>query len=322
MTESWNCLVRRCAVTLRTLTLSVCVASAVSAQGTAAAQDVAAAQGPAGAVAAPEVGVTEPDRLEAKPKRLKGVDLQEQLGVQVPLNTAFIEAVDASGNGEAVLLSHYFDGKQPVVLTFNYANCPMLCGLQLARFVQALKELPRTPGQDFKVVTISIDPAETALDAGKSKGRYLSDLARPGAEKGWHFLVGGAAGARTVAHSVGFSYEYNEARKEWLHPAAVMVLTPDGRVSRYLYGIEYQPETLNLAIVEASEGKIGSLMDRLVLYCFHYDESEGRYAPVAMNIMRVGAGFVAVVLAVFLGTFWLTESRRRRKAALAPSTVS
>jgi protein SCO1 len=259
----------------------------------------------------------EPDRLEPKPQRLDGVELQEQLGARVPLDTAFIDS-----SGRPVHLRDYFDGHRPVVLTFNYANCPMLCNLQLGRFVTGLKRLGRTAGEDFQVVTISIDPIESPADAAKSKARYLSDYGRPAAADGWHFLVGGEAGARSVADSVGFTYNYNEERKEWLHPAAVIVLTSEGKVSRYLYGIEYHPDTLNLAIVEASEGKIGSVVDRLVLYCFHYDESEGRYAPVAMNIMRVGAGLVAVVLGLFLGTYWLAESRRRRKASLAPSTVS
>jgi protein SCO1 len=263
------------------------------------------------------MALEELDRLEAMPTRLDGVDLQEQLGARVPLEASVVDS-----QGRTMQFAEFFDGRHPVVLTLNYANCPMLCGLQLPRFVAGLKEMKRTVGEDFRVVTLSIDPKETPSQASKSKSHYLTDYGRPQADLGWHFLTGGEPAVRAIAGSVGISYGFNEERQEWLHPAAIVVLTPDGRVSRYLYGIQYDPETLNLALVEASEGKIGSVVDRLVLYCFHFDESEGRYAPVAMNIMRVGAGLVAVVLAMFLLTSWLVEARRRRAASLAQSTAS
>ncbi len=250
------------------------------------------------------------ERVEPKPKRLNDVDLEESLGGTVPLDAPFVEST-----GRRVTLADYMDGEHPIVLTFNYANCPMLCNLQLARFTDSLRQLDRTIGQDFKVVTVSIDPAETTEQARQSKARYLSSYGRDAGEAEWHFVTGPEASTRALASAVGFSYDYNEERQEWLHPAVVTVLTPDGRISRYLYGVQYHPETLNLAIVEASAGKIGSVVDRLILYCFHYDETEGRYAPVAMNIMRVGAGLVAVVLGTFLALYWLAEARRRRKAA-------
>jgi protein SCO1/2 len=261
-----------------------------------------------------------PDRLADKPKRLEGLEIREQLGGDVPLDTPFVDS-----SGAAVTLHDFFDGKHPVILTLNYAECPMLCGLQLPRLVEGLKQLSRTVGDDFKVLTISIDPLETPEKAEKNRQRYLRDYGRPEA-KDWHFLTGPEAQTRRVANAVGIDYAFNEERKEWIHPASVVLLTPDGKISRYLYGIEYNPETLNLAIVEASEGKIGSIVDRLVLYCFHYDESEGRYAPVAMNIMRVGAGLAAVVLGTFLSAYWLSEYRRRKRKQLAlsssPSTAS
>ncbi len=270
-----------------------------------------------GAFAVPLDPDAELDRLEPKPERLDAVVLDEQLGGKVPTDGAYTDS-----SGAAVKLGDFFDGERPVVLTFNYSNCPMLCSLQLDRFVKGLKQLGRSVGDGFEVVTISIDPEETSAQAAESKKRYLAEYERAGADKGWHFLVGSEQSTRPLAASVGFTYDYNEARQEWLHPAAIIVLTPDGRVSRYLYGIEYHPDTLNLALVEASDGKIGSVMDRLVLYCFHYDESEGRYAPVAMNIMRVGAGLAATALAFFLSFYWLVESRRKRRATLASSTAS
>lgn len=265
--------------------------------------------------------VEEADRLEPLPARLKGVDVTEQLGKSLPLNTELQDS-----DGKNVRLAQFFDGQRPVILTFNYSDCPMLCSLQLSRFVQALAQMKRTVGSDFEVVTVSIDPAETVERARETKSRYLRDYGRPEAASGWHFLLGSEEQVRSVADSVGFGYSYNEERQEWLHAAALMVLTPDGRVARYIYGVDYHPETLNLSIVEGSEGKIGSTMDRLVLYCFHYDESEGRYAPVAMNIMRVGAGLVAVLLGAFLSVYWVAEARKRRlsggAAAINPGTVS
>lgn len=260
----------------------------------------------------------EKDRLEPKPERIADVELSEHLGEEVPLDLPFTDS-----SGKSVTLRDYLDGKHPVVLTFNYADCPMLCSLQLQRFAQSLAQVDRSVGDDFKIVTVSIDPAETPEQAAKNKERYLSFYPRPQAGSDWHFIVGAEQSTRALAGAVGFAYDYNEARQEWLHPAVVTLITPDGRISRYLYGIEYHPETLNLAIVEASEGKIGTVVDRLILYCFHYDESEGRYAPVAMNIMRVGAGLVAVVLGTFLSLYWVAEARRRRReAAFVSSTAS
>ncbi len=247
------------------------------------------------------------DRIEPLPKRLNEVDIVERLGERLPLDTAFTDS-----EGRQVTLGDYFDGVRPVILTFNYSDCPMLCSLQLTRFVQALHQLKRTAGEDFQIVTVSIDPKETQENAQMTKARFLRDYGRPEAAEGWHFLRGPEEHSRAVADGAGFGYTFNEARQEWLHTAALILVNPDGRVGRYLYGIEYHPETLNLSIVEASDGKITSTVERILLYCFHYDETEGRYAPVAMNIMRLGAGLVAVVLAIFLSTYWLAESRKRR----------
>jgi protein SCO1/2 len=257
------------------------------------------------------------DRLEPMPSRLDGVRLEERLGGHLPLETPFTDS-----DGQAVTLGRYFDSRRPVVLTFNYSDCPMLCGLQIKRFVDSLRQMDRTIGEDFQILTISLDPAETPEQAAKTKARHLADYGRASGAQGWHFVVGAEQATRAVAAAAGISYEFNEARQEWLHPAAVTLLTPEGKIARYLYGIEYHPETMSLAVVEASEGKIGTTIDRLILYCFHYDESEGRYAPAAMNIMRVGAGLVALALGAFLTLYWVAESRRRRKATLAHSSVS
>jgi protein SCO1 len=256
------------------------------------------------------------DRTEALPERLEGVDVVEHPGAQLPLHTEFFDST-----GKVVKLGDYFDGKRPVVITFNYSNCPMLCSIQLNRFVEGLKGIKRTAGDDFTILTLSIDPAETPGRAAETKLRYLGDYGRPQAAQGWQFLTS-STNTRTIADAVGFGYSYNEARKEWMHAAALIVVTPDGRVARYLYGIEYLPETLDLSLVEASDGKIGSTLDRLILYCFHYDESEGRYAPVAMNIMRVGAGLMAILVGIVLTIFWTAERRKRVARSLSSTAAS
>jgi protein SCO1 len=257
------------------------------------------------------------DRQEPLPKRLEKVSVQEHLGAQLPLDTEFTDST-----GRAVKLRDYFDGVHPVIVTFNYSDCPMLCSLQLNRLVDGLKQVRRTVGDDFKIVTLSIDPLETAERASETKNRYLRDYGRPTATNGWHFLHAKEGVTRSVADAAGFSYSYNQERKEWLHAAALIIANPDGRIGRYLYGIQYHPETLNLSIVEASEGKIATTVDRLLLYCFHYDETEGRYAPVAFNIMRLGAGATALALGAFLSVYWLTESRNRRRATPAFGNVA
>lgn len=257
------------------------------------------------------------ERTEALPTRLLDVGIDEKLGEALPL-----EAQLQDSDGRPVKLGDFFDGVHPVLLTFNYSDCPMLCSLQLNKLVGGMRQLKRSVGDEFRLVTISIDPQETAVRASETKARYLKAYGREGAALGWSFLTASESTVRDIAASVGFRYSFNEARKEWLHTAAVMVLTPTGTLARYLYGLEYHPDTLELSLVEASAGKIASTLDRLILYCFHYDETEGRYAPVAMNIMRVGAGLVAVALAAFMAFYWLGERRKLKLRALPLARVT
>jgi protein SCO1/2 len=266
-------------------------------------------------------------RKEAAPKRLNGIDVEEHLDRHLPLSLGF---KDTSGN--YVQLSRYVRGDRPVIFTLNYSDCPMLCSLQLAGLSSALGKLDRHLGSDFDVVTVSLNPAETTERARETEERYRGEVAsarglggeqrpaqKPGealasgamTPGGWHFLTGDKANIDALAEALGIRYGYNEARKEYVHPAVLILSTPDGRISRYLYGIEYQQKTLSLSLVEAAEGKIGTSVDRLILYCFHYDEGEGKYAPVAMNIMRVGGGLTALALGSFLGAYWLRQARRR-----------
>lgn len=250
------------------------------------------------------------ERVEPLPARLLGVDVRERLDEALPASVPFKDE-----SGRDVRLGEYLDGQHPLIVTFNYSTCPMLCSLQLNGVTESLKQVESQIGRDYRVVTILLDPKETPETASRMQARYVGQYGRPGVEQGWHFLTGSEESIRAVASAVGFAYGYNEARKEYVHPAAIVVATPHGRVARYLYGLEYPAKTVKLSLVEASEGKIGSTVDRLLLYCFHYDETEGRYAPVASNIMRLSGGLTVVLLGAFLTTLWLRDAKKRRLIA-------
>lgn len=253
------------------------------------------------------------DRIEPLPKQLVGVDVKEELGKTPPLDLVFHD-----DRGKPVMLRDLFDGNVPVLVTLNYSNCPMLCSLQLNGVVEGLKKLSFSIGKEFRVVTISIDPAETPETLHRTKARYLAQYGRPGAERGWTFLHGSENNVRAFAKALGFSYTYVESRKEYAHPAAVALLSPKGMIARYLYGLEYPEQTLRLGLVEASEGKVGSSIDRLILYCFHYDSSEGRYAPTARNIMRLGGGATVLALGGLVAVL-LRRERKRSGSGQAPA---
>jgi protein SCO1/2 len=249
------------------------------------------------------------ERMENLPQRLHGVEVDEKLGTKLPLHLRFRDE-----QGAAVELGSYFTGSIPVILTLNYSDCPMLCSLQLNGFTKGLSQLAWLPGREFRVLTISLDPKESVERAAETKRRYLAQLGRSEAAKGWHFLTGTEASIRALAAAIGFSYNYNEKRKEYVHPAALALASPSGTLVRYLYGIEYLPQTLRLALVESSEGKIGTTVDRILLFCFHYDATEGRYAPVVRNIMKLGGAGTVLALATFLSLMWRTERRRKLQA--------
>jgi protein SCO1/2 len=242
------------------------------------------------------------------PAALKDVGVEEHLDAKLPLELEFRDE-----NGVVVRLGDFFDGSRPVILTLNYYRCPMLCGLMLNGVVTGLMEVDWTPGVEFEMVTVSINPLETPALATAKKQNYLKRYERPAAARGWHFLTGKEPEIERLAETLGFHYAYDPESGEYAHAAAIFVITPDGRVARYLYGIEYPPQSLKLALMEASEGEIGGALDQLIMYCYHYDPSSRRYAPVAMNIMRVGGGATALVLGVALGSFWILDYRRRKR---------
>jgi protein SCO1/2 len=253
------------------------------------------------------VGEVQAQLADQPPAVLKEVGVTEHLDAKLPLDLEF-----RNENGETVTLGSFFDGERPVILTLNYYRCPMLCGLMLNGLVEGFAAMEWSAGDEFEVVTVSINPLETPALARDKKQSYLKRYGRPSAAKGWHFLTGRQVEIDRLAETVGFSYVYDPVQKEYAHAAVIYVSTPDGRVARYLYGIEYPPKRLKLSLLEASEGTIGNTLDQLILYCYHYDPSNRRYSPVAMNIMRVGGGLSASILAVALGLFWLVEWRKKR----------
>jgi len=245
------------------------------------------------------------------PGALEEVGVEEHLGAMLPLDLRFVDSA-----GRDVRLGDLFDGEHPVILTLNYYRCRMLCGLQLNGLVAGLAELDWTAGDRFRVVTVSINPLETpALAAGK-KQSYIKAYGRPAAAKGWSFLTGREKDIKALASAVGFGYRYDPAERQYAHAAVIFVVAPDGEVVRYLYGIDYPARRLRLALLEAAEGRIGSPFDQVLLFCYHYDPSSRRYAPVAMNIMRLGGGMTVLVLGGALGLLWFRESRRRRRSGL------
>ncbi len=240
-----------------------------------------------------------------RPEALREVGFDQKLDQLVPLD---IELRDESGN--EVRLGDYF-GSKPVVLSLAYFSCPMLCGLHLNGLASSLKPLKLEPGQDFEIVTVSFDPRDTPATASVKKKETLERYERRGAEKGWHFLTGDADQIQALTSAVGFRFQYDEKRGEFAHPAGVVLLTPEGRVSRYLFGIDYSPRDLRLGLVESAQGKIGTLIDQVLLFCFHYDPAMGRYSAIALNSVRVGGILTLVGLAVFIGGALRRESRRR-----------
>jgi len=245
-------------------------------------------------------------RKEPLPKDLEGVGITEHPGARLPLDLEFTDE-----DGKTVRLAQYFNGQRPVILTLGYYRCPMLCTLVLNSLVDGLKDLPWTPGQQFEIVTVSIDPTETPTLARLKKQNYLEDYGRAGAAIGWHFLTGREENIRKLADTVGFGYRYVEERGQYAHPAAIFVATPDGRMAKYLFGVLYQPKTLRLALTEAGEGKVGTAGDQLLLYCFHYDAQEGRYVLAATNIMRFGGATTALIVGLWLATSWRRGAHKK-----------
>ncbi|MGC3997741.1 MAG: SCO family protein [Anaeromyxobacter sp.] len=257
---------------------------------------------------APDHGGTPPD---VAPLALEEVRIDEKLGAQVPLDTPFTD-----WQGRPTTLRQAFQGHRPVVLALVYYDCPMLCGLMLSGMARTLRENGLELGKDYQPLTISFDPAERPGLAAERRRGYLQSMGKQDAGDAWPFLVGSAEASRAVADAVGFHYKLDEVSGEWAHVAAIFVLTPDGRVSRYLYGIEYPNKDFRLAVVEAAGGKVGTSFDRLLLTCYRYDPASRKYEPYAFGIVRAGALAALLGLTGLIGGLvWRERRAKSRKTA-------
>lgn len=237
---------------------------------------------------------------QTKPAFLKGAGIQQNLGSSIPLDLKFTDST-----GKKVRLGDFF-GSKPVILTLVYYRCPMLCTLELNDLTRGLNGLDLNPGTDFQVLTVSFDPNETSQDAAEKKATYMQSYKRSGADENWHFLTGDAANIKALTDACGFHFRYDPQFRQFVHPSGVMVLTPKGVLSRYFFGIDYELKDLKLSILEASGNKIGSLTNQLLLYCFHYDPTSGKYSLLVTRILKVAA----LLTMAMLGTFWFVISRK------------
>jgi len=236
---------------------------------------------------------------------LEHVGIDQKLNQAVPLNLTFR---DETGN--TVPLSSFF-GTRPVILTLVYYQCPMLCTQVLNGLVSGLLPVKLEAGKDFEIVTVSIDPTETPAMARAKKDVYVRRLgARPSVAQGWHFLTGDQSNIAALASAVGFRYAYDPKIKQYAHPSAIMVLTPEGRIAQYFYGIEYAPKDLRLGLVESSKGQIGTVVDQALLFCYHYDPATGKYGAAIINLLRL----LGIVTVLAMGAFVVTSLRKDRRS--------
>jgi len=235
----------------------------------------------------------EPTQFYTRSPLLKSVGIDQKMGAQVPLDLPFTDE-----SGIPVNLRQYF-GK-PVILALVYYQCPSLCNMVLNGVLRSVRNLTMTAGEDYQIVAVSFDPRETPEMAAAKKQTYVKDYDRPNGANGWHFLTGSEGASRALADSVGFHYAYDANANQYAHGSAIILLTPDGRSARYFYGINYPERDLRLGLVEASNNRIGSAIDQVLLYCYHYDPSNGKYGLVIMNALRLGGLLTVGLLAIFM----------------------
>ena len=240
------------------------------------------------------------------PAELAKVDFEQRLGQQVPLDLSFTDQ-----DGRPARLSQYFQGK-PVVLSLVYYECPMLCVQALNGLVKSMKALTLEPGKDYQVVTVSFNPRETPRQATEKRDHYLSILQRPSGARGVALPDGRGDADPDARRLGGFHYVYDEQTKQFAHPTGIVVLTPEGRTSKYIYGLDYGPRDLRLALVEAANHEIGTPVDRLLLYCFHYDPAQGKYGLVVMNVMRLAGAVTVFSVGAFILIMWRREKREQK----------
>ena len=229
-----------------------------------------------------------------RPPGLKNVGIEQRLDEQIPPDLTFRDET-----GKSVQLGDYF-GKKPIILNLVYYRCPMLCGEVLSGLESALRVLKFDVGKEFDVLTVSFDPKETPEMAAAKKTEYLKRYGRPGADQGWHFLTGPASSIDVLTKAAGFQYQYDPKTGQFAHSTAIMVLTPEGKISQYYYGVEFAPKDLRLGLIQASDSKIGTVVDQVLLYCYHYNPDTGKYGAVISRVLQLAGGATVLILGTFL----------------------
>jgi protein SCO1/2 len=250
----------------------------------------------------------------ARPPRLENVGIEQHRDAQLPPDLAFRDET-----GKPVRLGDYF-GRKPLILDLAYYNCTMLCGEVLSGLTSAMKMVKFDLGKEFEVITVSFDPRETPEMAAAKKKDYVRRYGRPHAAAGWHFLTGQAEAINALTKAVGFQYQYDPKINQFAHATAIMVLTPQGRVSRYFYGVDFPPKDLRMGLVEASQGKIGNAVDQVLLYCYHYDPATGKYGAMVANILRLAAAATVLILGSFLFIMFRLERSVARRTTPRSAT--
>jgi protein SCO1/2 len=253
-------------------------------------------------------GVMSPP-ANTRPPRLENVGIEQHLDAQVPPDLTFRDET-----GKTVTLGNYF-GRKPLILNLVYYNCTMLCGEALAGLASAMRLVKFDVGNEFDVVTVSFDPHETSEMAAAKKKDYIRRYGRANAAAGWHFLTGDPDSINALTKAVGFQYQYDAKTNQYAHATAIMVLTPQGRISRYFYGVDFPPKDLRMGLVEASQGKIGNAVDAVLLFCYHYNPETGKYGAMVANILRLAAGATILFLGASLFVLWRMDLSVAKKVA-------
>ncbi len=248
-------------------------------------------------------------RAHDTPRELQGIGITEKTGEGINLDLPFI-----SDTGEQVTLSKYFGGHKPVLLSIVYYNCASLCNYHMNGVTEALKGVNWTPGREFELVAVSMDHREGPDLAGPKKANYVRAYGRPESAEGWHFLTGSEESIKQLADQVGFAFRWDEETKQYAHASAAILITPNGTISRYVHGIAPDAKTMRLALLEASEGKVGTLVDQFVMMCFKFDPKKSKYTLAAWNIMRVGVILMVILVAVIMIPLWIRERRHQGPA--------
>lgn len=244
-----------------------------------------------------------------RPAITKGVNLEQKLNAPVPLDLMFHDET-----GQSVPLRSYF-GEKPVVLSLVYFKCPSLCPMSLRETVGSLRRVALEPGRDYNVVVVSFDPSDTPAAAAEKKASYAKQFSKPGFAEGWHFLTGTEDSISRLASAVGFGYRWDPATRQFIHAGGIMVATPEGKMSRYFYGIDYAPADLRMALVDASQHKIGSPVDYVLLFCFHYDAVQGKYTLAIVNILKIAAALTVFGLAGLVYLLMRNDKKQKTRTS-------